>query len=427
MTKIWQKINTSFSKGIEDYTVGDDYIYDKNLIIYDIKASIAHAKGLKKAKIISAQNADDIILKLKNLEEEVKAGQFKIKKEDEDCHTAIENYLVKNLGKKGSNVHLGRSRNDQVLVALRMYEIESLVEIKQKTIRLAKQVLELAKKNKNVPMPGYSHTRQAMLSSVSHYFAWILESLLDDCDLLEATMKHLNKCPLGSAAGFGSNFALKRGCVAKECGFDSLIVNSLYAQNSKGKFESLYLESLTQLMITIDRAANDLIYFSMPEFGFFEFADNITTGSSIMPQKKNMDALELIRAKSAQLISRKQEVQLNSKNLLSGYNRDGQLIKKAVIDSTQIIFETLEVFMEILEKMTVDRKSIENKINLDIIAADVAGELVKEKNIGFREAYNLAVASLPKKVDWKKEINKKKSLGSAGNLGLKILEKRLKR
>lgn len=420
MTKLWQKNKTSINKIIEKYTVGDDYLLDENLILYDLQASVAHAKGLCKIGILNKKELVEIINGLNSLRVEWKKGGLKISVVDEDCHTFIENYLIKKIGTVGKKIHTGRSRNDQVLVALRLYMKDKAKLINSSALKICKILKLKIEKFQNIPMVGYSHMQPAMLSSVGHYLSVYYESLFDDLDFLTATMKHLDKSPLGSAAGFGVNLPLERAIVAKELGFSSVQINSLYCQNSKGKFESLYLESLAQIMMTLGRLANDLLLFTMNEFQYFSINESLTTGSSIMPQKKNLDVLELVRANCKVVINNQLLVKNISSSLLSGYNRDTQLIKKPVIESTNIVLDTLQVMELVVQDLAPNKKQIESKIPIEILAADKALELVKLQGIPFRDAYQQALELLPKKdVDWQKELKKKISLGAAGNLGYK--------
>ena len=334
--KLWQKDQAILHSLVEQYTVGEDYILDKELMLYDIEASKAHAKALNRIKILNNPELEKLCCALEKLKNEFKRGKIKISISDEDCHTAIENYLIKKIGRVGKKIHTGRSRNDQVLTAIRLYIKYNLSEIRKQTLNLAKKFIERAKKYERIPMPGYSHTQQAMLSSVGHYFAAFAESLLDDASLLDAIYNHIDKNPLGSAAGFGVSLPLDRLFTTKELKFKKIQINSLYCQNSRGKFESVFLEGLNQVMLTLNKFANDIIIFTSREFNFFSFPTNLTTGSSIMPQKQNLDGLEILRGNTNLIISHQLTIKNISRNLLSGYNRDLQLIKKPIIEGVKI-------------------------------------------------------------------------------------------
>ncbi len=428
MSKLWKKGDHKLHPLIEKYTVGSDFRLDIEIFSFDIKASLAHAKGLEKINILTKKELLRTKEALSELEKDFETGKIKIKIEDEDCHTVIENYLVKKIGETGKKIHTGRSRNDQVLVATRLYMKDSISEIKSKGICLTEKFLELAEKYKGVAMPGYSHTQQAMLSSTGHYFASMTESILDDLELLDQVYKHIDKNPLGSAAGFGVSFPLDREFTTKNMGFDKIQINSLYCQNSRGKFESVLLEGITQVMFTLGKFANDFILFTSKEFDFFEINPNLLTGSSIMPQKKNPDALEILRANVSVVISNQETIKNISKNILSGYNRDLQLIKKPLIESINIVKDSLDIISLYVENLKPKVNNMEDRINKEIFAADIANDLVKKKNIPFREAYKKALGELKNyKTDYSKNIESKISLGAPGNLGLKHYRKKLKK
>src|SRR3989344_7159551 len=295
MAKLWKKGKATLDPVVEKYTAGTDYLFDRVLMPYDIAASRAHAKGLEKANILSKGELKKILSALQDLGAAFEAGNITITPEDEDCHTVIENYLIEKLGGIGKKIHTARSRNDKVATAVRLYMRQHLGEIRVKVKALAAQFIEFAEKYKDVPMPGYSHTQQAMLTTLGHYAGAYAESLLDDVDFLKAVGEQIDKSPLGGAAGFGTSIPIDRDFTAKEMGFGRVQVNSLYVQNSRGKIESLYLEGLAQVMLTLQRFASDVLLFTSREFDFFDFEESLTTGSSIMPHKKNLEVLELVR------------------------------------------------------------------------------------------------------------------------------------
>lgn len=417
--KLWQKDNVKLHPLVEKFTVGDDYVFDIELMPYDIAASMAHAKGLEKIKVLSKAELKQIELGLKYLKKDWEKGNIKITVADEDCHTVIENYLIKKIGIAGKKIHAGRSRNDQVLTAIRLYMLDKGKKIRDACSNLARIILSVARKNEFVPMPGYSHTRQAMLTSVGHYFASFAESLRDDALLLEAVENYISKSPLGSAAGFGVALSLPRAWVARELGFESVQVNSLYCQNSRGKFESIFMETLAQIMMTLGKLANDLIYFTAGEFGYFMLDNELTTGSSIMPQKKNPDALEILRGNVSVVFANQLMIKNLAKNLLSGYNRDLQLIKKPLFESVKSVNNSLEIAALFVQKIKINRAEIKEKISHDIFMADIATDLVK-RGMPFREAYRKVHKMVVRqKVDCLKILKKRISLGAPGNMDLK--------
>lgn len=426
MAKIWNKGGPKIHPSIEKYTAGSDYLFDMELLPFDIIASRAHAKGLTQIGIITAKELKEILGAFDALEKDFEKGKVIITQEDEDCHTVIENYLVKKLGDVGKKIHTGRSRNDQVLVALRLYMKVHLKRLLHECASLATSLLDFSEEHKNIPIPGYSHTQQAMLGSAGHYFSAYAESLLDDADFLSLILKHIDKNPLGSAAGFGTSIPIDRSYTTKELEFSDVQLNTLYCQNSRGKFESIFLEGLAQIMMTLGKFANDLIFFTSQEFDFFVVDASLTTGSSIMPQKRNLDALELLRGNVSVVIANQLMVKDVSKNLLSGYNRDLQLLKKPLIESVALVHDSLEIAALFLKGISPDVESITAKITPGIFAADIANGLVKEKGVPFRDAYKKALGLLAEQtIDMRKNLASKASLGAPGNLQIGTLRKRI--
>ena len=427
MTKLWKKTESTLHPAVEKYTVATDPVFDMQLMPFDILVCKAHAKGLNKIGILNAEESKKIQETLGLLEKDFAGGKIKIPPADEDSHTVIENYLVEKLGDTGKKIHTGRSRNE-VTVAMRLYMKSSLNTLQNESIELADVFLKMAEKYEQVPMPGYSHTQQAMLSSAGHYFSAFAESLLDDADFIALTAKHLDKSPLGSVAGFGVAIPLDREFTAKELGFSGVQVNSLYCQNSRGKFESAYMEALTQVMLTLGKFANDMLLFTTQEFDFFAVDGSLTTGSSIMPQKHNLDVMEILRGNVSVVIANQLMVKDIAKNLISGYNRDGQLMKKPVFESTKIVADSLEVVALLLKGLTPKEESIKAKITSGIFTADIANKLVTEKGVPFRDAYKQASDIVSDtSVDLTENIASKVSLGAPGNLGLSALKERIQK
>lgn len=424
--KLWQKNNIKINSLIEKYTVGDDYLYDNELLPYDIKASLAHAEGLNEIEILSDDELKKIKMTMADLLAEWQIGKVIVTAEDEDCHTVIENYLVKKIGDVGKKIHTGRSRNDQILVVLRLYLFNNLEKIKTIGLEVANSLYKSAKNYQAVPLPGYSHTQQAMLSSVAHYYLSVLESLLDDLEYLGSVKKHISKSPLGSAAGFGVSLPLAREKASEILGFEQVQINSLYCQNSRGKFESIFLEGLAQIMMTLGRLATDLLLFTSYECQFFTVDQSLITGSSIMPHKKNLDGLEILRANISVVISNQLLVKELSKNLLSGYNRDLQLMKKPLFKSIKIVMDSLAVAQLYIVGLKPNEEMIKKKINPEIFMADYANKLVKEKGIPFRDAYTKALTEyLNEESDLAENLKSKISLGAPGNLGLDLYEEKI--
>lgn len=388
--KLW---SWEIDKDIERFTVGEDYLLDRKLVKYDCQASIAHVKMLEKIGILRKEEAEKLIEALEEIMELDRKGKFIIKREEEDCHTAIENYLVKKLGEVGKKVHTARSRNDQILAALRLYYKEEISSILKLIDRLTECLSSLMKKYGSVKIPGYTHTRKAMPSSIAIWAKSFIESMEDNKKLLKSVAHIIDQSPLGSGAGYGLPIKVDRKFVAKLLGFRRVQSNPLYVQNSRGKFESSILHALGQIMLDLNRMASDIILFSSSEFGYFELPKEVCTGSSIMPHKKNPDALELIRAKYHQILSFEIEVKSISGNLISGYHRDLQLTKEPMIRGFDITKSCLKIMGLILDKLRVNTENCEKAMTRELYSVEKVYQLV-EKGKPFRDAYTDVASSL---------------------------------
>lgn len=424
MKKIWQK-----KEGMVTDTFNEQYLVSKGvpdnaLIPYDIAASKAHATMLESIGILTKEENTNLQEGLDEILDLYTKGEFSVTVADEDCHSAIERFLTEKCGDAGKKIHTGRSRNDQVLVATRLYMKDALLGLREGTEELAKHFLQMAKKHQNVPFPGYTHSQQAMLSSLGHYFCSFVESLIDDKDFIGSVLHGIDKNPLGSAAGFGVAIPLDRELTTRELGFSQVQMNSLYCQTSRGKFESMTLEAIVQLMLTLGRFAQDMILFTTREFGYFHVDDSMTTGSSIMPQKKNLDYMEVLRGQVSVAISLQHQIQDVTKNQLSGYNKDLKFVKKAMLDAFDIATSSVVIVGKMLDAIHPNEDVIESKISKDIFAADVANDLVKNEGMPFRDAYRVAMERLDGLViDYQKNIQSKVSPGAPGNLGIDRYEK----
>ena len=426
MEKLWQTGGGSLHPDIEAYTVGNDPQFDTQLLPFDIRASKAHAMGLQRISLLSAAECDAILKELEQMDGECKSGNLVVTQHDEDCHTLIEKRLTQQLGDTGKKIHTGRSRNDQVLVAVRLYMKDALLKIRRAGTDFAETLLSAAETYKAVPLPGYSHTQQAMLSSVGHYYAAILESMIDDMEFAAATLKHIDANPLGSAAGFGVSFPLDRKFTGEALGFQRTQMNSLYCQNSRGKFESAFMEACAQIMMTLAKFAQDALVFTSQEFSFFEVDQSLTTGSSIMPQKKNLDGLEILRGNAAVVTANHSMIHTLAKGTMSGYNRDFQLMKKPLMESAAIVEKSIGIARLYVLGMRPREDRIRLAITPDIFRADVANALVAKEGKPFRDAYAIAKeGSAPEAVDLQKSIDAKISPGGPGNLQLELSRCRL--
>ncbi len=387
MMKLWEK-GIKLDQQIENFTVGDDYILDQKLVKYDCLASIAHAKMLGKISILNEQEVHKLEQELNNIIELDKKGEFKILKEQEDCHTAIENHLIEILGDLGKKIHTARSRNDQVLTALRLYYKDQLGNCIGLIEKLIQSIAALLKKYGDIKFPGYTHTRKAMPSSIALWGNSFIDSMKDNLKIIDLTLEIIDQSPLGTGAGYGVPIKIDRKYTAKLLGFKKLQDNPIYAQNSRGKFESSMLHALTLIMYDLNKIASDLILFSLPEFGYLELPEEFCTGSSIMPQKKNPDVLELIRSKYHIVVSYEFQVKNISSNLISGYHRDIQLTKEPTMKGMEITEQCLSIMSLIFTQLTVNKENCHKALTEELYATEKVYELV-EKGIPFREAYKI--------------------------------------
>jgi argininosuccinate lyase len=385
VSKLWDK-GYRLNEQVEQFTVGEDYLLDRRLVRYDCLASIAHAKTLGRAgrlEEVQVQQLAEELARIIRLEE---AGEFPILPGQEDCHTAIENHLTRELGELGEKIHTGRSRNDQVLAALRLYYKEELAQCQGLISHLMRSIEQFAARCGEVELPGYTHTRKAMPSSVGLWAGAFLESMEDNLGFVSAVSELIDQCPLGTGAGYGVPVDLDREYTARQLGFARVQQNPIYTQNSRGKFEATILHALTQVLFDLNKMATDLIVFSMPELGYFELPEELCTGSSMMPQKRNPDVLELVRARYHLVVSFEFQVKNVMANLLSGYNRDQQLTKAPVMRGFDVTKESLSVMALVFDHLEVNADRCEMGLTEEIYATARVYELVK-KGLPFREAY----------------------------------------
>jgi len=426
--KLWNNNNhQEADREIERFTAGEDVSLDQLLVKYDVVGSIVHAMMLQKIGILTEDELMDLKKTLLEIIELNKKGQFKIEAWEEDVHTKIENYLTSKLGESGKKIHTGRSRNDQVLVDLRLYTKEKLLKIQKNLLNLCNALITFSKENKSLPMPGYTHLQKAMPSSVDLWALSFVESLLDDLTFTKSVYNLNDQNPLGSGAGYGTPINLDRELTTNLLGFKKLQNNVLYVQNSRGKIESMVLAALAQIMLDLSKLSNDLILFSTEEFGFFEIPEEFKTGSSMMPKKRNPDALELIRARVSKVLSYYFQIMNTIKDLPSGYNRDLQETKEPILKGLTITNSCLEMMTSIINDLKVNKEKLEKAFSPEIYAADKAFELVAQ-GIPFREAYREIERNLEKVELTSPEeiIKKRKSKGTTGDLGLDELEKKIK-
>ena len=331
--KLWEDIDIKSNVIIDLFTVGKDRYYDTLLAKYDCKASIAHSKMLAKVNILSKNESDKLNKVLNEIIDEIKKDKFKIEDEFEDMHSKIEFVLIQKLGDLGKKIHTARSRNDQVLVAIQLFVKDELNSIKKEIHSLFNILIKLSEKYKSFIIPGYTHMQLAMPSSFGLWFSAYAETLIDDVISINNTLSIVDQNPLGSAAGYGTSFPIDRKSTTKSLNFSELKYNSLAAQISRGKIEKQTLNAISSISSTLSKFCMDICLYMGQDFNFISFPENLTTGSSIMPHKKNPDIFELIRGKCNIIQSLPNQINLLTTNLPSGYHREMQLIKAPLIES----------------------------------------------------------------------------------------------
>ena len=392
MSKLWEK-SISLDKAIESFTVGNDPELDQVLVPFDCKASKAHAKMLGQKGYLTAEEVENIISELDQIIQRHAKGDFKIKVSQEDCHTAIEECLVEKLGEVGKKIHTARSRNDQVLTALRLYYKDELMKINSLAKTWVDTLTQFGDNHQEVNFPGYTHMQKAMPSSIHMWANAYGDSMKDDLKSLDTVSSLIDQSPLGSAAGYGVPIEIDPKMTAEEMGFTKTQENPIYCQLSRGKFELAILQVLSQLLLTINRLASDLIQFSMAEFEYFSLPEDFCTGSSIMPQKENPDVLELLRANYHIILGYETQVKTLTSNLISGYNRDIQLSKEPVMRGIKLVKDCLGISAVVVSGLTVNKDKCQAAMTSELYATEKAYEMVKE-GIPFREAYRKIAASL---------------------------------
>ncbi|MDX1470446.1 MAG: argininosuccinate lyase [Flavobacteriaceae bacterium] len=420
--KLWDK-GISIDKKIEHFTVGNDREVDLHIAKYDLQASMAHARMLHKVGILTDDELSQLEKGLGEMKSQEKNGTFEIEEQFEDVHSKIEFELTKKYGEVGKKIHTARSRNDQVLVALQLYYKENINEILFKTESLFKTILNLAEEHKEHLLPGYTHLQVAMPSSFGLWFSAYAEILIDDVYLLQAALKTVDQNPLGSAAGYGSSFEIDREYTTEELGFSTLKFNVIAAQLSRGKSERTISMAIGSLCNTLARFAMDICLYNSQNFGFISFPDELTTGSSIMPHKKNPDVFELIRGKCNKIQALYTEMLLITNNLPSGYHRDFQLLKENMINAIEDVKDILDIFEYSIQKTIINPINLEDERYKYLFTVDNINSLV-EDGMSFREAYQ-KIGNEVAKGTYKPDASKKHShIGSIHNLGLERIREK---
>ncbi|MBA3706082.1 MAG: argininosuccinate lyase [Bacteroidetes bacterium] len=423
--KLWQKENNKPSELIEKFTVGKDNELDLLLAEFDVLGSIAHTQMLESIGLLTKKELSSIHTELKNILNEIKKGKFKIEDGVEDIHSQIELMLTKRIGEAGKKIHSGRSRNDQVLVDIKLYIRYELKEIVKQVSKLFDQLIKLSEQHKAKLLPGYTHFQIAMPSSFGLWFGAYAESLTDDMELILAAYNVTNKNPLGSGAGYGSSFPLNRTMTTKALEFETMNHNVVYAQMTRGKTEKITAMAMSSVAATLSKLAYDVCLYMNQNFGFITFPDNLTTGSSIMPHKKNPDVFELIRAKCNKLQALPNELALLTNNLPSGYHRDLQLTKESLFPAIAELKSCLQMTEFMLQHIKVKDDILKDEKYKHLFSVEVVNAEVLS-GVPFREAYKKVGNAIEKgkfgpstKVDHTHE-------GSIGNLCNDAIKKEMK-
>lgn len=414
--KLWQK-NTSVNNLVETFTVGQDREMDLYLAAFDVLGSLAHTQMLNSIGLLNKEDLDAVQAELKNIYKEISEGKFTIEEGVEDVHSQVEMLLTARIGEAGKKIHSGRSRNDQVLVDLKLFFRSQIQEMVASSKELFDLLIELAETHKDKLLPGYTHLQIAMPSSFGLWFGAYAESLIDDLELMLGAFKVTNKNPLGSAAGYGSSFPLNRTLTTNLLGFSTLNYNVVYAQMGRGKTERILAQAMSSIAATLNRMAMDACLFMNQNFGFISFPDELTTGSSIMPHKKNPDVWELIRGRSNQLQALPNQITMLTTNLPSGYHRDMQLLKETLFPAFQSLMSCLDMAKLMLKNIKIKENILEDDKYAYLFSVEVVNNLVLE-GMPFREAYKKVGLDIEAgKFETDRKVNHTHE-GSIGNLNL---------
>jgi argininosuccinate lyase len=430
--KLWSKENTSTSALIETFTVGRDKDFDVLLAEYDVLGSLAHTEMLASVGLLSKEDLGLIHRELNTILGEIRAGLFAIEKDIEDVHSQVEWLLTSRIGEAGKKIHSGRSRNDQVAVDIKLYLRAQVQLLKEEVKELFDLLIQLSGQYKDKLLPGYTHLQIAMPSSFGLWFGAYAESLVDDLEVLAAAWQVANKNPLGSGAGYGSSFPLNRTMTTQLLHFRTLNYNSVYAQMSRGKTEKIVAMGLSTVAATLSRLAMDCCLYINQNFGFISFPSELTTGSSIMPHKKNPDVFELIRAKCNRIQSTPNELTLLINNLPSGYHRDLQLTKEILFPAIEEGKACLQMMRLMLSNIQIKDGILEDEKYKYLFSVEAVNQLVNQ-GIPFREAYKQVGNQIDKgefHFDYKQQLHHthEGSIGNLSNEGIsaemeKVLEK----
>lgn len=423
--KLWEKGIPTDQK-IEQFTIGNDRELDVVLAKYDVLGSIGHAKMLAKVSLITNDEATQLVSALEDILITIEKDTFIIEDTFEDVHSKIEYLLIEKLGDTGKKIHTARSRNDQVLVDMHLYLKDEIITIKSLVKSLFDLLIALAEKNKNILLPGYTHLQIAMPSSFGLWFSAYAESLIDDISMLNAALKVVDQNPLGSAAGYGSSFPIDRTFTTEALGFSTLKYNVVAAQMSRGKSEKTLAFAMSSVAGTLSKLAMDVCLYLNQNFDFISLPGHLTTGSSIMPHKKNPDIFELIRGKSNKIQSLPYELTLITNNLPSGYHRDFQLLKEGLFPAIENLKSCLEMTHYAIQDIKVKDTILNDKKYDYLFTVDSLNELVVQ-GIPFRDAYKIVAEQLENGTFKAPETTKHTHEGSINNLCLNEIKQKMEK
>lgn len=422
---LWQSADTNLDERIMQFLAGADVTLDQQLFVFDVQATSAHVRGLESIGVVTKAECDSLCTALSDIGEEFLRGELVLTDEFEDGHSAIEFWVTERVGDIGGKVHTGRSRNDQVLVATRLYMLHHLARLKSLCCDIAQVCLTRAESGKAQPMPGYTHLQRAVVSSTGMWFAGFAEAFVDNAWLAQQTSDWISSNPLGTAAGYGVNLPLDRELTTRELGFERMQVNPIYAQNSRGKYELQMLGALSQALLDVRRLAWDLSLFTTAEFDFVALPATYTTGSSIMPNKRNPDVVELLRAAFGVVQGAMTELTAGL-SLPSGYHRDLQNTKGPLLRATAHAIEALQLIPALLRELEFKDDKLAAAFDRGMFATDMAVELAAQ-NIPFRQAYRLVKDGLDELSEFSPldSLNKRTSPGGTADLRLDLIQARL--
>ena len=422
--KLWEK-GIPTDKKIEQFTVGNDRELDLVLAKYDALGSIAHAKMLGEIQLLTTIETDSLVRALNEIIHDIEKGNFEIEDSFEDVHSKVEYLLTAKLGDPGKKIHTARSRNDQVLVDVNLYLKDVVIAFKEQVKALFDLLMASAEKHQNVLLPGYTHLQIAMPSSFGMWFSAYAETLIDDISILNAALKVVDQNPLGSAAGYGSSFPINRTFTTQELGFETLKFNAVAAQMSRGKSEKTVAFAMSSVAATLSKFSMDVCLYMSQNFDFISLPSHLTTGSSIMPHKKNPDVFELIRGKCNKIQALPYEITLITNNLPSGYHRDLQLLKEGLFPAIENLKACLDIAIFAIKDIQVKEHILDDKKYNYLFTVDALNELVVA-GIPFRDAYKTVAEQLENRTFQSPKATKHTHEGSINNLCLEEIKLKMK-